>query len=110
MRSSGSSLLACACPLSGCIPGSTGNCKKSRRLLFQLHGKAFLPYNELRGFSMATLTVTAKGQITLKQELLRHLNVTPGQRVQAEKLPNGRILVKAAERAGSIDSFIGSLE
>ena len=29
---------------------------------------------------MATLTVTAKGQITLKQELLRHLNVAPGQR------------------------------
>ncbi len=29
---------------------------------------------------MATLTVTAKGQITLKQELLRHLNVSPARR------------------------------
>src|SRR5208283_4186196 len=105
MRSSGSSLLACACPLSGCIPGSTGNCKKSRRLLFQLHGKAFLPYNELRGFSMATLTVTAKGQITLKQELLRHLNVTPGQRVEVDKLPDGRLALAAAPRTGSITEF-----
>ena len=59
---------------------------------------------------MATLTVTAKGQITLKQELLRHLNVTPGQKVQAEKLPDGRLIVKAAEKSGSIDNFIGSLE
>jgi bifunctional DNA-binding transcriptional regulator/antitoxin component of YhaV-PrlF toxin-antitoxin module len=59
---------------------------------------------------MATLTVTAKGQITLKQELLRHLNVSPGQKVQAEKLPDGRLMVKAAEKSGSIENFIGSLE
>jgi bifunctional DNA-binding transcriptional regulator/antitoxin component of YhaV-PrlF toxin-antitoxin module len=65
---------------------------------------------EGRGVLVATLTVTAKGQITLKRELLRHLNVTPGQKVQAEKLPDGRIIVKAAEKTGSIDNFIGSLE
>ncbi len=59
---------------------------------------------------MATLTVTAKGQITLKQELLRHLNVTPGQKVKAEKLPDGRLMVMAAPKTGSIDRFIGSLE
>ena len=35
---------------------------------------------------MATLTVTAKGQITLKQELLRHLNVSPGQKVAVESI------------------------
>ncbi|MFN9685015.1 MAG: AbrB/MazE/SpoVT family DNA-binding domain-containing protein, partial [Cyanobacteriota bacterium] len=27
---------------------------------------------------MATLTVTAKGQVTLRQDLLRHLGVQPG--------------------------------
>ena len=59
---------------------------------------------------MATLTVTAKGQITLKQELLRHLNVAPGQKVRAEKLPDGRLMVMAAPKAGSINRFIGSLE
>lgn len=59
---------------------------------------------------MATLTVTAKGQITLKQELLRHLNVTPGQKVEVNKLPDGRLVVGAAPKIGSIDRFIGSLE
>ncbi|MGP8184998.1 MAG: AbrB/MazE/SpoVT family DNA-binding domain-containing protein [Terracidiphilus sp.] len=59
---------------------------------------------------MTTLTITAKGQITLKQELLRHLNVTPGQKVDVDKLPGGRLVVQPAARTGSIDAFIGSLE
>jgi len=75
-----------------------------------LHGKEVLPYNEMERLPMATLTVTAKGQITLKRELLRHLNVTPGQRVEVDKLPDGRLALGAAPRTGSIDKFIGSLE
>ena len=47
---------------------------------------------------MATLTVTAKGQITLKQDLLRHLNAAPGQKVEIEKLPDGRLMVQSAVR------------
>jgi antitoxin PrlF len=58
---------------------------------------------------MATLTVTAKGQITLKQELLRHLNVTPGQKVEVEKLPDGRLMVAPARKTGSIKNFSGML-
>jgi antitoxin PrlF len=58
---------------------------------------------------MATLTVTAKGQITLKQELLRHLNVKPGQRLEIEKLPGGRLAIRPATRRGSIAAFSGSL-
>jgi hypothetical protein len=58
---------------------------------------------------MATLTVTAKGQITLKQELLRHLNVSPGQKVQVNPLPDGRLLIGAAPKSGSIAKFSGSL-
>ena len=58
---------------------------------------------------MTTLTITAKGQITLKQELLRHLNVAPGQKIEAEKLPDGRLLVGAAEKKGTIAAFSGSL-
>jgi antitoxin PrlF len=61
------------------------------------------------GFSMPTLTITAKGQITLKQELLRHLNVTPGQKVEVDKLPDGRLALAAAPRTGSIAAFSGSL-
>ena len=58
---------------------------------------------------MATLTITAKGQITLKQELLRHLNVSPGQKVAVEKLPDGRLMVRPATPKGSIAAFSGSL-
>ena len=58
---------------------------------------------------MTTLTITAKGQVTLKQELLQHLGVSPGERVEADKLPDGRILVRAAAQDGNIDDFIGSL-
>ena len=59
---------------------------------------------------MATLTVTAKGQITLKQELLRHLNVVPGQKVLVNMLPDVRLTIDAAPKTGSIEDFFGSLE
>ena len=58
---------------------------------------------------MATLTVTAKGQITLKQELLRHINVAPGQKVEVNKLPDGRLMVQPAVQTGSITEFSGCL-
>jgi hypothetical protein len=45
---------------------------------------------------MTKLTITAKGQVTLKQELLNHLGVGPGEKIEAEKLPQGRIVVRAA--------------
>lgn len=44
---------------------------------------------------MATLTVNAKGQITLTQELLQHLGVTAGQRVEVQKVPGGRLVIQA---------------
>ena len=59
---------------------------------------------------MTMLTITAKGQITLKQELLWHLNAAPGQKVEVEKLPDGRLILQPAARTGSIDDFIGCLE
>ena len=58
---------------------------------------------------MATLTVTAKGQITLKQELLRHMNVAPGQKVAVDKLPDGRLVVRPAVQTGSLAKFSGCL-
>ncbi len=55
-----------------------------------------------------TLTVTAKGQVTLRKEVLRHLGVGPGQKIEIDMLPNGRIEVRA-KPTGSIENFIGSL-
>lgn len=56
---------------------------------------------------MPTLTITAKGQITLKREVLRHLDVRPGDRVEVELLPHGRAVVHRFAPAGSVDEFIG---
>lgn len=58
---------------------------------------------------MTTLTVTAKGQITLKQDLLRHLGVSPGQKIAADKLPDRRVVVRAAAQDGTVDDFVGCL-
>jgi bifunctional DNA-binding transcriptional regulator/antitoxin component of YhaV-PrlF toxin-antitoxin module len=58
---------------------------------------------------MTTLTVTAKGQVILRQELLRHLSVQPGQQIHVITLPGGRIEVRAAQPPGSIEAFIGRL-
>ena len=58
---------------------------------------------------MTRLTITAKGQVTLTQELLKHLGVNPGEKIEADKLPGGRILVRAAAPKDSIDEFIGCL-
>lgn len=58
---------------------------------------------------MTTLTVTAKGQVTLKQDLLKHLGVGPGEKIEADKLPDGRIIVQAAARDGSMADFVGCL-
>jgi bifunctional DNA-binding transcriptional regulator/antitoxin component of YhaV-PrlF toxin-antitoxin module len=55
---------------------------------------------------MSTLTVTAKGQVTFRKDLLRHLGVRPGEKLAVHKLPDGRTEVRAARREGRIsDAF-----
>jgi bifunctional DNA-binding transcriptional regulator/antitoxin component of YhaV-PrlF toxin-antitoxin module len=56
---------------------------------------------------MTTLTVTAKGQVTLKHEVLRHLGVRPGEKLEVDLLPEGKAVIQANHRAGSIHDFIG---
>lgn len=58
---------------------------------------------------MTILTITAKGQVTLKQDLLTHLGVGPGEKIEVDKLPDGRIVVKASAPNGTIADFIGCL-
>lgn len=41
-----------------------------------------------------TLTVTAKGQITLRKEVLRHLGVQPGDKLAVDLLANGRMQLR----------------
>jgi bifunctional DNA-binding transcriptional regulator/antitoxin component of YhaV-PrlF toxin-antitoxin module len=59
---------------------------------------------------MDTLTVTAKGQVTLRKELLRHLGVRAGEKIALDMLPNGRLEVRAARPTREISDVFGSLK
>jgi bifunctional DNA-binding transcriptional regulator/antitoxin component of YhaV-PrlF toxin-antitoxin module len=56
-----------------------------------------------------TLTITSKGQITLRKAALKALGVLPGDQVTVEVVAPGRLEMRPAERKGSIEAFIGSL-
>jgi bifunctional DNA-binding transcriptional regulator/antitoxin component of YhaV-PrlF toxin-antitoxin module len=59
---------------------------------------------------MSLLTITAKGQVTLRKEVLVHLGVQPGDKISVEKLPSGRIVVSAARPVGRISDAFGFLQ
>jgi bifunctional DNA-binding transcriptional regulator/antitoxin component of YhaV-PrlF toxin-antitoxin module len=58
---------------------------------------------------MTTLTVTARGQVTFRKEVLQHLGIGPGQKIELDLLPDGRGLLRAAQPTGTIDGFVGLL-
>ena len=59
---------------------------------------------------MGTLNVTAKGEITLRKDMLKHLGVRPGEKITVRKLPGGRIEVKAAHPTGKFSDAFGFLK
>jgi AbrB family looped-hinge helix DNA binding protein len=59
---------------------------------------------------MSTLTVTAKGQVTLGRDILKHLGVRPGEKITVDKLPDGRIEVRAARPTGKISDVFNFLK
>jgi antitoxin PrlF len=62
---------------------------------------------EVRG--MKTLTVTERGQVTFRKDVLQHLGIGPGAKIEWEKQPDGTITLRAARPLGKIDSFLGLL-
>ena len=58
---------------------------------------------------MTTLTVTSKGQVTLRKEVLKHLGIEPGDKLEFDLTPGGTVTVRATERTGSIENFFGCL-
>lgn len=53
-----------------------------------------MPYSE--HYAMAiTLTVTTKGQITLRKEVREHLGAHQGEKVDVALLPDGQVLLRA---------------
>jgi AbrB family looped-hinge helix DNA binding protein len=59
---------------------------------------------------MSTLTVTAKGQVTLRKDVLEHLGVRPGEKIIVDKLPDGKVAVRAARPTGRISDVFGILK
>ena len=55
------------------------------------------------------LTVTAKGQVTLRRAVLDHLGVMPGAKVSVSLLENGRIELVAAKTGNDITGLRGAL-
>jgi bifunctional DNA-binding transcriptional regulator/antitoxin component of YhaV-PrlF toxin-antitoxin module len=58
---------------------------------------------------MATLTVTSRGQVTFRKKVLDHLGIKAGQKIELDLLPDGRGMIRAAKRSGTIEDFIGRL-
>lgn len=58
---------------------------------------------------MTTLTVTARGQVTFRKDVLQHLGIRPGEKIDLDLLPDGRGILKAARLTGTIDGFVGLL-
>lgn len=56
-----------------------------------------------------SLTLTARGQVTFRKDVLRHLGLGPGDKLELELLPDGRGLIRAAKPVGSMAGFVGSL-
>jgi bifunctional DNA-binding transcriptional regulator/antitoxin component of YhaV-PrlF toxin-antitoxin module len=59
--------------------------------------------------AMTTFTVTARRQVTFTKDVLQHLGIRPGERIELDKLPDGRVSLKAMRPSGKIDSFLGML-
>lgn len=58
---------------------------------------------------MLHLTVTAKGQVTLKKEVLQHLGVSPGDKISVDLAADGEVALKAAPEGHGIERIFGML-
>jgi bifunctional DNA-binding transcriptional regulator/antitoxin component of YhaV-PrlF toxin-antitoxin module len=58
---------------------------------------------------MTTLTLTSRGQVTFKKEILQHLGIKPGEKIELDLLPDGRGVISAARQTGTIADFVGLL-
>lgn len=58
---------------------------------------------------MTILTTTARGQVTFRKDVLQHLGIKPGEKIELDLLPDGRGIIKAARATETIDHFVGLL-
>lgn len=58
---------------------------------------------------MTTLTVTARGQVTFRKDVLQHLGIKPGERIELDLLPDGRAALRAIQQKASFRTLHGFL-
>ena len=58
---------------------------------------------------MTQLAVTARGQVTFRKEVLQHLGIRPGDKMELDLLPGGKGVLRAAKPAGTMAGFVGLL-
>jgi antitoxin PrlF len=63
-----------------------------------------------RANAMTAVTMTSRGQITLKMEIRDHLDVKPGQPLEVDLLPGGRVILKASAKPQSSLDFFGAMK
>jgi bifunctional DNA-binding transcriptional regulator/antitoxin component of YhaV-PrlF toxin-antitoxin module len=59
---------------------------------------------------MTTLTVTTRGQVTFRKDVLQHLGIRPGDKIHLDLLPNGLAQLQAARPQGSFRELHGFLK
>jgi bifunctional DNA-binding transcriptional regulator/antitoxin component of YhaV-PrlF toxin-antitoxin module len=63
----------------------------------------------IKDTTMATLSVTSRGQVTFRKDVLQHLGIKPGEKIELDLLPDGKGLLRAAKPTGKINHFVGLL-
>ena len=67
-----------------------------------------LPYMDV--MTMTTLSVTTRGQVTFRKDILKHLGIQPGGKIRLDLLPDGRAELKADQPKGSWRALHGMLK
>lgn len=58
---------------------------------------------------MTTLTVTSRGQVTFRKDVLKHLGLQPGEKIRLELLPGGVAELRAERPRASFRQLHGLL-
>jgi bifunctional DNA-binding transcriptional regulator/antitoxin component of YhaV-PrlF toxin-antitoxin module len=59
---------------------------------------------------MAQLSVTSRGQVTFRKDVLKHLGLRPGDKIRLDLLPGGRAELQAEKQTGSWEDIVGMLK
>lgn len=59
---------------------------------------------------MTTLSITARGQVTFRKDVLKHLGIQPGGKIRLDLLPDGRAELRADQGEGSWRDLQGMLK